>query len=277
MAKPLDVYIRRARPSDKRAVREIARTIWGGDDYVPEVFDDWVKDRRGGLWLAIVGDRPVGVARLTLLGDREAWLHALRVHPRWRRRGVARVLIAFRLDRAKRLGARIARLDTADDNAPVHQLTRRFGFRRVARYAFWRKPARAGRIPRQANGSELAALWRLARGADLLLHGEFERRILSRDDLARATRAGRCLVVGHLGEPAAMALVEPRVEGLRLRYLAGSGRALRELLSVLPAEASRRGKERVGVTASPALWRALRAARFRRPWSGEMHVFEKRL
>ena len=39
---------------------------------------------------ATIDGRPIGVAKLTLLGDHEAWLHGLRVHPRFRRRGAAR-------------------------------------------------------------------------------------------------------------------------------------------------------------------------------------------
>lgn len=74
MARPIDVTIRRATRADKRAVLDIVRTIWGGSDYVGQAFDEWVRDRRGGLWLALAGDRAVGLGKLTLLGDREAWL-----------------------------------------------------------------------------------------------------------------------------------------------------------------------------------------------------------
>ncbi len=277
MRRSIEVTIRRARQSDRRAVREITRTIWGGGDYVPDVFDDWVKDRRGGLWLAIADGRPVGVAKLTLLGDAEAWLHALRVHQRFRGRGVARALMAFRLARAKRLGARVARLDTAHDNTPVHRLMRHFGFQRIARYAFWRARARPGPLPRRATPRDLPALVRLAKNGDGMLHEEFVRRRITRDDVARAVRAGRCLVAGLEGRPGAMAIVESYDDRLRLHHLAGSGQALGQLLRALPAEAARRRKARVGSTASAIHWRALRRAGYRRAWSGSMYLFEKRL
>ncbi len=276
MRLPLEVTIRRARPSDKRAILDITRTIWGGNDYVPEVFNAWLKDRRGGLWLALAGERPVGIAKLSLVGDREACLLTLRVAPRWRRRGVARALLAFRLERARRLGARVARLDTADDNVAVHRLMRRFGFRRVDRYGFWSAPARPGTRPRAANVRELAAVRRLV-GRAPIFYGEWQRRALNIADIARAIRDHRCLVAGPPGVPRAFAMVESHQERLQVVYLAGRGEALIEVLRLLPAEARRRRRERVSIGASPRHWVALRRAGYRRPWSGSMFLFEKPL
>lgn len=272
-----ELQIRRARPTDRRAVNEICRHIWGGEDYLPGIFDTWVRDRRGGLWLALLGGVPAGVAKLTLLGDHEAWLHALRVHPRFRKRGVAAALLEHRLARATRLGARLARLDTSFDNVPIHKLMRRFRFRRTDRYTMWRARAARGALPRRATLTELAALRRLNRASDGLLHEEFVRRRLSSHDLARAVRQGSCVVVGPPGRPTAAAIIEPHDERLRLRYLAGAGRPLRELLRALRAEAARQRKSRIGFAAPERQWRAFRAAAFRRPWSGAMLLFEKRL
>ena len=282
-----EVAIRRATPRDGRAVKDICRRIWGEGDYLPEVFAAWVRDRRGGMWVASIDDRVVGIAKLSLVGDHEAWLHALRVDPRYQRRGVATALVARRLERAKQLGARVARLDTSEDNVAVRRLMRHFGFRRAGRYTFWRMPARGGAIPRRAAASELAAVERLARRAgDGILHEERVRRQLGHEDLARAVRRGDCVVVGPPGRPQALALVEgttspagarkgPALDRLRVRYLAGKGRGLRNLLVTLPAEARRRGLPRVGMSAAVRHWPALRRARYRRHWSDAMLVFEK--
>ena len=277
MRDELELSIRRARPADKRAVNEICRHIWGGNDYLPDVFDEWVRDRRGGLWLACVGDRPIGVAKLTLRGDREAWLHALRVHPRFRRRGVGAALIAHRLARAETLGARIARLDTSDDNTAVRRLMRRFGFRRVTRYSTWIAPATRGEPPRRATLAELPALLGLRARSDGMLHEIFLRRSIDAREIARDVRAGRCVVEGVPGAPRAMASVEPDGDRLRLRYLAGGGAPLVALLRALPAAARLFRKRRVRITVAERHWRTLHAARYRRAWSGSMLLFEKRL
>lgn len=200
----------------------------------------------------------------------------LRVAPRWRRRGVGRALIAFRLDRAKQLGARSARLDTADDNVAVRRLMRTFEFKEVDRYTFWGAPARTGARPRVAGARELRALVRLA-GRRALLHDERAKRALTREDLVRAIAQRRCLVAGPLGHPRAMALIQSAGERLSVAHLAGTTAPLTELLGGLPAEAKRRGREHVGIVALRRHWAALRRAGYRRRWSGTLLLFEKRL
>ncbi|TMD61268.1 MAG: GNAT family N-acetyltransferase [Chloroflexi bacterium] len=276
MVGPIDISIRRATPADKRAVNEICRHIWRGNDYVPEVFDEWVRDRRGGLWLATIHRRPIGVAKLTLLGDHEAWLHGLRVHPRFRRRGAARALIAHRVARAKKLGARVARLDTTDDNYPIHRLMRALGFRRAGRFTAFGANARVGEAPERAQARDLPRLWRLARHSGSLLNEMFVQRRISRADLERDVRAGRCLV-DNADAPGALAIVQPYEDVLRTRHLAGSGRALRQLLCALRAEAKRRGKRSIRMSAPSSRWPDLRAAGYRPVWSDSMFLFEKRL
>lgn len=273
------ISIRAARSSDKRAVARVCSLIWE-DDYVPRAFDGWVRDRRGRLWVACVNGRVVAVAKLTLTGDREAWLHALRVEPRYRRLGVATALLAHRLERARRLGARVARLDTWEGNVAVRRLMRRFGFSPVIRFAHLSARARTGDAPRRARIEQVPKLWRLSRDSDGLIQegsiGHFRRRI-ARSDLVRAIRARRCLIAGDGDEPAAAAIVEPGDDAIRLSYLAGRGRAVRELLSGLRAEALRQRKKRVGLNLWSKWWRAAEAAGYRKRWPDAHVVFERKL
>src|SRR5438094_121955 len=155
--------IRAAQPRDKRAVRALCARIWS-DDYIPDQFDDWVRDRRGRFWVAVDEGELIGIAKLTIVGDHEAWLHALRVDPRHRRRGVGTALLDHRLERARRLGARVARLDTQEDNTAVHRMMRRSGFRLREVDAYFERRARAVAAPRRASQREVPALTRLAAG-----------------------------------------------------------------------------------------------------------------
>jgi len=277
------IKIRRARRSDKRAVRDICARIWT-DDYVPSVFDAWLPDRRGGLWVAVVDARVVAVAKLTLLGDREAWLHGLRVDPRYQRRGIATALLDHRVDRARRLGARVARLDTSEDNVAVRRLMRRFRFRRIARVHYFHATPSAVDAPRSARARELDALWRLARGR--LLHGDYTTRLLIRADVARAIRAHSCFAVGSIGRPRAVAIAEAQTPAqgrphfgsrLRIRIVAGTPAATRELLVALRGQARAARVERAGIAPPDDLSRAVRAAGYRRRWQDAMFVFERRL
>ncbi|HTJ61760.1 MAG TPA: GNAT family N-acetyltransferase [Candidatus Saccharimonadales bacterium] len=273
--------IRAAQPGDRRAVRALCARIWS-DDYVPLVFDAWVRDRKGRFWVATEGRRVVGIAKLTLSERREAWLHALRVDPRYRRRGVATALLQHRLERARRLGARVARLDTAEDNVAVHRLMRRFGFRRIARVCHYSAQASTGGRPRRAARREVAAVWRLLRERRAMLYeAHFARRVV-RDDVVGAIRDGRCLVIGPPGSVSGAALVRPvrdREHGSRLlaEAVAGTGPGLRHLLRAVRAEAEAQGLARAGIAAPEALWRIARDAGYGRRWPETMFVFERQL
>src|SRR2546428_3233283 len=155
--------IRAAQPKDKRAIRALCKRIWS-DDYIPDLVDEWVRDRRGRFWVAVEDGQVIGIAKLTLTGHDEAWLHALRVDPRHRRKGVANALLAHRIERARRLGARVARLDTQEDNTAVHRMMRRFGFRLREVDSYFERRARRVAAPRRASRADLRAVARLAAG-----------------------------------------------------------------------------------------------------------------
>jgi len=265
--------IRAARLADRPAVRGICHD----DDYVPDVFADWVRDRHGRLWVACIDGRVVGVAKLSLIGDREAWLHGLRVDAHYRRLGVATALFEHRLHRAERLGARAARLDTSANNAAVRRIATRRGFRVIGRYAYFTLPAQTGEPPRRARRAEIARLWGLTRQSDGLLHEPFTRRRVTRTDIARAIRTGLCVVADDSRGAAAMAIVAPYGERLGVAHLAGRGRPLHALLRGLPALAKRLRRKRVALAVPATGWRTTRAAGYRRPWREAQLIFERRL
>jgi ribosomal protein S18 acetylase RimI-like enzyme len=270
------IAIRAARPADLRAVRALCARIWS-DDYVPKVFPQWVRDRRGRLWVATVDGTVAGVAKLTLLGDQESWLHGLRVDPRFRKRGIATSLARHRLDRARRLGARTARMDTAEDNTAVRRIARHLGFARIARFTLFVAPASASAPePRRASARELATLWRLTRVSDGLVHEQYAARRIQKADIGGAIRARRAFVAGGI-TPRALALVYPFGERLRVRHLAGRGSAVVDLLRSLRGAAHAAGLRHVAAGLETRHWRAGTAAGFRRPWDDSMFIFERRL
>jgi GNAT superfamily N-acetyltransferase len=271
--------IRAAQPRDKRAVRGLCARIWS-DDYIPDLFDEWVRDRHGRFWLAVDHGLVIGIAKLTLTGDHEAWLHALRVDPRHRRKGVATALLAHRLERARRLGALVARLDTQEDNTAVHRMMRRFGFRRLQVDAYFERLARSVAPPRRASRNDVPAVARLAMGA--LVQEPHLAQELRRAGIARAVRGGRCVVAGPPGRPTAFAIVEPQhrsFSGSRLsvRALGGSNRGIRDLMETLPGRAREEGVSRVGSSTPSRFWPALRKAGYRQRRWRLKYIFERRL
>jgi N-acetylglutamate synthase-like GNAT family acetyltransferase len=270
----MDLVIRRARRSDKRDVLAAVRTIWGGQDRIPGVFDRWVTHRAGPFFVAESGGRVVGMGKLTILNEDEGWLEGGRVAPRWRRRGIATALIAHRIAVARERGIRLLRFSTASDNLPIHRAARRFGFRRVAVMWRHRAPATAGEPPARARAADIASV-AVAVDPYIQVGRGWEWRTLTAWDLLSAIRRGQAFIADGAG---AAAIVGSRDEdSLPLLAIGGRGRALRDLLVGLRAEARRRGLEDVSFyAASAAQSRAARSAGYRPPWSGRAYLFEKR-
>jgi len=129
-----DFEFRRALPSDKDAVLGLCAKIWEGTDYIPRCFDAWVADRDGELALCLLGDRLVGLAKLTWFGPGEAWLEGLRKDPDSGASGVGRALCTRFLARlATEPGLRYVRFSTYRGNAASIRLNEALGFRVVAR------------------------------------------------------------------------------------------------------------------------------------------------
>lgn len=91
------VKIRRVREGDRGFVLGYCRDTFGWGDYIDSVWDDWQSD---GEFLACE-DRalvsssstgPIGVCHVHL-SPGQAWIEGIRVHPQYRRRGIATRLV----------------------------------------------------------------------------------------------------------------------------------------------------------------------------------------
>ena len=272
----MDLVIRRARPSDKRDVLTAVRTIWGGHDRIPDVFDTWVRHRTGPFFVAESAGRVVGMGKLTVISPTEAWLEGGRVAPPWRRKGIATALIAHRIDYARQRGFRVLRFSTSSDNTPIHRAARTFGFTRVATLTRHEAPAATGTTPSRARRAQGRTV--LRRVGPLVQRGDgWEWREITLRDIRAAIARSRVLVSdARVG--AAAVLGDPYEESLMVVAVGGGVRPLTDLLRRLRAEASRRGLDEVSFYVSNAIERrAARSAGYRKPWSGETYLFEKRL
>src|SRR5438309_12168 len=271
----MDLVIRRAHRTDKRDVLAAVRTIWGGQDRIPEVFDTWVTHRSGPFFVAESAGRVVGMGKLTVVSPTEAWLEGGRVAPRWRRKGIATALIAHRIAYARERGFRVLRFSTASDNTPIHRAARQFGFTRIATLSRYEAPATKGPLPVRGTHAQASAVLRRVAPFVQLGHGWEWREITARD-VRSAIARDRVLVRGK-GVGAAAILGDRYEESLMVAAIGGRERQLAELLLGLRAEARRRGLSNASFYVSSAAdRRAARRAGFEQPWSGETYLFEKR-
>lgn len=129
------VVCRPALMRDKKFVIEFTRTIWNGNDYLPEVWDDWIKDYDGQFITAEFGGKVVGVIKLTRLAPDQWWIEGLRVDPEYQRRGIGSVLFNYILDEWRdRLSGPI-RFITNSVNFSIHHFAEKNGFSKVGDYS----------------------------------------------------------------------------------------------------------------------------------------------
>lgn len=120
------------------------KDVWGGHDYIPRVWDEWLKDRSGRMFVVDVGGVPVGMNRVRFLEDGSAWFEGARVHPDFRGMGLASKLGERTMGVAKNRGVKVFRLVSGSRNRPAHKQIARMRFRESSRISVYvpRKGAR---------------------------------------------------------------------------------------------------------------------------------------
>lgn len=125
------IAIRQAREEDRDTVLAFCQHTWDWGDYIERVWDDWLRDPQGCLFVATADDVPVGVTHVRMLNNTDAWLEGIRVHPAYRQQGIARALNEAMLLEAMQRGATNARLITESSNTAAIQLVQGKHMRQV--------------------------------------------------------------------------------------------------------------------------------------------------
>ncbi len=155
MVSPLATIVRPARPSDKTPLMEFISRIWGGHDYIPSVWDEWIRDRSARTFVVEVDGKPVGMNRVKFLEDGNAWLEGARVHPSFRGTGLASLLGRDAIRAAAKSGKGVVRLATNSRNKSARRQITKMGFAELARMSVY-NPGTRSRFGHQ-RGVRLAA------------------------------------------------------------------------------------------------------------------------
>lgn len=98
------IILKEMRHEDYDDVIDICKDIWGGTDYLPQIFHSWVDDKEGEFFAAVDTDKSkvVGLAKYTVLTDGTGWLEGIRVHKDYRGRKIAKLLAEGTLEHANK-------------------------------------------------------------------------------------------------------------------------------------------------------------------------------
>jgi len=142
------IQVRRGTLDDLAQIREITRRTFSWGDYLPHAWERWVASKHGDLLVATLDGMVAGTARVSFLGNREAWLEGVRVRREYRQRGVASELIKRAHECATGQKCRVIRLETGSKNFGAQRTFKKFGYRRVVGYAEFKNTPRIAELDR---------------------------------------------------------------------------------------------------------------------------------
>jgi len=68
------IVVRKARSSDSDAVFKFCEKTWDWGDYVPRVWNHWLEEKDGRIFVATINDIPVGISHVKILKqERPGW------------------------------------------------------------------------------------------------------------------------------------------------------------------------------------------------------------
>ncbi len=279
---------RKAVPEDKPAVIAICAQIWEGDDYIPEVWDEWIADPYGQLSVVELEGKVVGLGKLTRLTPTEWWLEGLRVDPAYQGRGIGRFLHEQGVALADRLGRGILRFATSSANQSVHRFAADTGFTCTGSYALFKGPgiaSSAAFTPLAESDLDRATHFLEESERFQAAHRLCENRwwtwqTLTRELLSQYAARGQLLGWRQRGSQlSGLALVSDHRNEARLivHYADAPGDLLSDLARDLRHLAGERGLERVDwkVFERTDTLAALEAAGYENTWENTLWIFER--
>ena len=130
------IQVRAARAVDKDAVVAFCQNTFSWGDYIADVWERWLADPDGQMLVGLADERPVSVVHIALIGEM-AWMEGMRVHPDFRRHGIASQMEAAGRAFARGRGCRVARLATSMKNVAAQAMLDAIGYRRAAQFNEW--------------------------------------------------------------------------------------------------------------------------------------------
>lgn len=152
------LIVRAATQADRARVLQISSQIWDGEDYVPELLDDWYADAAGEFVVAALDGEVIGFAHRTWLYAGLAWFEGIRTDPAFQGRGAGRAITDHLIATATRDGAQQIVLSTHIDNKASIHILESYGFKRQASFFFLERASNAPIVAAKVGAPGIEAL-----------------------------------------------------------------------------------------------------------------------
>ena len=133
----MKIEVRAARPSDKAPLMDFIKDVWEGHDYIPRVWDAWLREKDSKMFVILADGRQVGMNRVRFLEDGSAWFEGARIHPGFRGKGLATALGERSMAVASEKGVEVFRLTSGTWNRQAHRQIARMGFKETSRISVY--------------------------------------------------------------------------------------------------------------------------------------------
>lgn len=164
-----ELVVREARASDRELVLRFCQGTFEWGDYIENVWDYWLTDPAGMLFVATFENKPVGMSHVAMVKRGEAWVEGARVAPEFRRMGVASLLNDASLEWALGHGAKVVRAVTDSTNFVAQKALAKLGFRFVSEWVLMEFDGcqlETSEYVRFVEKSDLDAVWSYLQGSE---------------------------------------------------------------------------------------------------------------
>jgi len=129
----MEIYFRELKIEDIPAINYISNNIWEGDDYIPEVIEEWLQQKECMNYGAFKDKEKkilIGFGRVKIISKELAWLEGGRVKSSLQHQGIGKVMINYALEYAKQIHIKTAQYSTWSKNFDSVSLAKKFGFQK---------------------------------------------------------------------------------------------------------------------------------------------------
>ncbi len=121
---------------DKEQILKICDSVWDGDDYIPNVIDEWIIDPNGYFIGLFDDEQLIAFGRLASQGDGNYWLEGLRKNHSLQMKGVGKKIANYLINIAMEKECKSLKFSTYYDNIESIALNEKIGFAKIKEWSY---------------------------------------------------------------------------------------------------------------------------------------------